>query len=425
MGARPGRARASPRRQGSPSSVTASTTSTWSSTARWCTPCSPPWWSATYVGVVDPAGTAVRAERAAGGAGGHRGRGRRLPAAPRAPPAGGQPADVRRARRPVHRAVAAGSTAASRDPRRRGPPPGDRDRRPRAARPVRRDRAAPDDAFEPAASHGDPVPTRCTSPRLPGRDRRTDRRRSPRARASRSPPPTCGCSRTWPAPAGVAAHAVRLTSDLAAVAGTPRGGPRGGAPPPAPGPARRPRPTLAGVGLQIETVRSPRSGRPATRRTRCSPSSRRRPRPPSPASARSPTTCDPPPSTSSGWSAPCGKKEPVRLRRPWPAVSISAPRRPACAARRRRGRRLPHRPRGHHQRRPPRRGEDLRRARRRQRRARRRRPRRRLRPPPDFRPGVGVSSMRERAAELGGTLTIEGQAPGGTRVLAHLPLGRP
>ena len=45
--------------------------------------------------------------------------------------------------------------------------------------------------------------------------------------------------------------------------------------------------------------------------------------------------------------------------------------------------------------------------------------------PLDFRPGVGVISMRERATELGGTLTIEDQAPGGTRILAHFPLGRP
>ena len=43
--------------------------------------------------------------------------------------------------------------------------------------------------------------------------------------------------------------------------------------------------------------------------------------------------------------------------------------------------------------------------------------------PPDFRLGVGVSSIRERVSELGGTFTIEGRAAGGTRVLAHLPLG--
>ena len=36
--------------------------------------------------------------------------------------------------------------------------------------------------------------------------------------------------------------------------------------------------------------------------------------------------------------------------------------------------------------------------------------------------GVGLSSMRERAEELGGTLTIEPVTEGGTRVLARLPL---
>ncbi len=36
--------------------------------------------------------------------------------------------------------------------------------------------------------------------------------------------------------------------------------------------------------------------------------------------------------------------------------------------------------------------------------------------------GVGLLSMRERAAELGGTCTIEPVATGGTRVLARLPL---
>ncbi len=37
--------------------------------------------------------------------------------------------------------------------------------------------------------------------------------------------------------------------------------------------------------------------------------------------------------------------------------------------------------------------------------------------------GVGLSSMRERAEGLGGTLTVEGRSHGGTRVTATLPLG--
>ncbi|HEY8989445.1 MAG TPA: sensor histidine kinase [Candidatus Limnocylindrales bacterium] len=37
-------------------------------------------------------------------------------------------------------------------------------------------------------------------------------------------------------------------------------------------------------------------------------------------------------------------------------------------------------------------------------------------------PGVGIQSMRERAADLGGTLTIERMPGGGTSVLARLPL---
>jgi two-component system NarL family sensor kinase len=42
--------------------------------------------------------------------------------------------------------------------------------------------------------------------------------------------------------------------------------------------------------------------------------------------------------------------------------------------------------------------------------------------PEDRRAGVGMNSMRERAEELGGTLTIEPIPQGGTRVLARLPL---
>ena len=40
----------------------------------------------------------------------------------------------------------------------------------------------------------------------------------------------------------------------------------------------------------------------------------------------------------------------------------------------------------------------------------------------NVRPGVGMNSMRERAAELGGTCVIETLPQGGTRVLAKLPL---
>jgi two-component system NarL family sensor kinase len=36
--------------------------------------------------------------------------------------------------------------------------------------------------------------------------------------------------------------------------------------------------------------------------------------------------------------------------------------------------------------------------------------------------GVGLTSMRERAEELGGTLTISKIAPSGTQVMACLPL---
>ena len=42
--------------------------------------------------------------------------------------------------------------------------------------------------------------------------------------------------------------------------------------------------------------------------------------------------------------------------------------------------------------------------------------------PPDYHAGVGISAMRERAAELGGSCVIEHVATGGTRVSARLPL---
>jgi len=40
----------------------------------------------------------------------------------------------------------------------------------------------------------------------------------------------------------------------------------------------------------------------------------------------------------------------------------------------------------------------------------------------DWQPGVGLTAMRERAAELGGTLSA-GPAAGGGRVRATYPLG--
>jgi signal transduction histidine kinase len=45
--------------------------------------------------------------------------------------------------------------------------------------------------------------------------------------------------------------------------------------------------------------------------------------------------------------------------------------------------------------------------------------------PADFRPGVGLISMRERVAELGGTFTVEPAVPAGTRIHAHLPVADP
>jgi signal transduction histidine kinase len=44
--------------------------------------------------------------------------------------------------------------------------------------------------------------------------------------------------------------------------------------------------------------------------------------------------------------------------------------------------------------------------------------------PADFRPGVGVLSMRERAAELGGVCVHEQRSGGGTQVRATLPVTR-
>jgi signal transduction histidine kinase len=43
--------------------------------------------------------------------------------------------------------------------------------------------------------------------------------------------------------------------------------------------------------------------------------------------------------------------------------------------------------------------------------------------PSNLTPGVGLRSMRERAEELGGSFMIERCVDGGTRILAHLPIG--
>lgn len=45
--------------------------------------------------------------------------------------------------------------------------------------------------------------------------------------------------------------------------------------------------------------------------------------------------------------------------------------------------------------------------------------------PKDFRAGVGLTSMRERVAELGGTITVGPADPTGTRIHAHLPVTQP
>jgi len=43
--------------------------------------------------------------------------------------------------------------------------------------------------------------------------------------------------------------------------------------------------------------------------------------------------------------------------------------------------------------------------------------------PRELKAGIGLRSMRERAEELGGMLTVEPIPRGGTRVMAILPLG--
>ena len=45
--------------------------------------------------------------------------------------------------------------------------------------------------------------------------------------------------------------------------------------------------------------------------------------------------------------------------------------------------------------------------------------------PDGWRAGVGITAMRERAAELGGELAIAPASPRGTRITARLPIRRP
>jgi signal transduction histidine kinase len=45
--------------------------------------------------------------------------------------------------------------------------------------------------------------------------------------------------------------------------------------------------------------------------------------------------------------------------------------------------------------------------------------------PPDAQPGVGTRSFRDRAEELGGTVTVRPGPTGGTEVRIVLPIGPP
>ena len=206
----------------------------------------------------------------------------------------------------------------------------------------------------------------------------------------------------------LAVDAVALADAAPAVARPDRHRPRGGAPPPAPRPARRAR---ARAGRD----RAHAPGRAEHRR------------------AEPPTTSSPAPASRLQdvvaeirrivhGAAPADPRRPragrgdPRARRPARAARGRA--RPARAARaavrRRRARRLPDRHRGAHQRRPPR----PRRARAGSRcaataaRPCSRSPTTGAGSTPDADPGVGLRSMRERAAELGGQVVL-GEAPPG------------
>ena len=351
------RCRASPWRPGSPSSGIASTTSTWSSTARWCMPCSPGWWSATYVGVVrcwdgcsSPAGCRWRWSR----------------------PEWWPSSSSRYAER-LQRAVNRLMYGERDDPytavsllgrRLEAAIPGDEVlpsvtetvaqalRVPYAAIELRRE-----DAFEAAARHGQPA----AEPRAP---RPSCTRARPVGRivvGPRGPGESFSAAdmrllEDLARAAGVAVHAVRLTADLQRsrehlVVAREEERHR----------LRRDLhdglgPTLAGVALQIETVRSllrddpdPPDALLAELKGETQAADRQHPhdrlRPATPRARRARTG-----------RCPAGGRDPLRLQRPWPAGLHHRHRRPARLARRRRGRRLPHRPRGDHQRRPARRG---------------------------------------------------------------------
>ena len=180
-------------------------------------------------------------------------------------------------------------------------------------------------------------------------------------------------------------------------------------------------PSLSGVVYQLESARLlvDKDPRPPSRP---SPGSAVTCRTWSPTYAASCTTCARRRSTTAAWSARSPSR-PSGSPTAGPAVSVEAdgPRRPA---RRGRGRGVPHRRRGAHQRHPAR----ARAPRHRPAAARRRAtcssrsPTTAPASPPEAQAGVGLVSLRERAAELGGRSEVTCPATGGTVVRAWLPL---